>query len=121
LPKVNEDVFAWPELAEKYHIDRLLLPAAVIAAIAGAVPACIAGIPWVFSGGEQFQISTYRLARHAGLTIRFINLYGPTEATFATHKYELPESLTAAAIPIGKPLGHLWCHAFDVSPECDSR
>jgi acyl-coenzyme A synthetase/AMP-(fatty) acid ligase len=108
LPNVNEDVFAWPELAKKYHIDHLLLPAAVIATIAGAVPACIAGIPWVFSGGEQFQVSTYRQARHVGLTNRFVNLYGPTEATFATHKYELPASLTAAAIPIGKPLDG--CH-----------
>lgn len=108
LQGVNEDVFAWPELAEKYHIDRVLLPAAVIATIIEAVPACIADIPWVFSGGEQFQVSTYRQAREVGLTNRFINLYGPTEATFATHKYELPESLTAAAIPIGKPLDG--CH-----------
>jgi acyl-coenzyme A synthetase/AMP-(fatty) acid ligase len=108
LPNVNEDVFAWPELAEKYHIDRVLLPAAVVATIIEAVPACIADIPWVFSGGEQFQVSTYRQARHAGLTNRFVNLYGPTEATFATHRYALPESLTAAAIPIGKPLDG--CH-----------
>jgi len=104
LPGVNEDVFGWPELAGKYHIDRVLLPAAVVATITEAVPGCIADIPWVFSGGEQFQVSTYRQARRAGLRNRFVNLYGPTEATFATHRYELPESLTAAAIPIGKPL-----------------
>jgi non-ribosomal peptide synthetase component F len=104
LPNVNEDVFAWPELAGKYRIDRVLLPAAVIATIVEAVPSCLAGIPWVFSGGEQFQVSTYRQARQAGLTNRFVNLYGPTEATFATHKYELPEVFAAAAIPIGKPL-----------------
>lgn len=108
LPNVNEDVFAWPELAEKYRIDRLLLPAAVVATIIGAVPACVADIPWLFSGGEQFQVSTYHQARQAGLKNRFVNLYGPTEATFATHKYELPESLTSAAIPIGKPLDG--CH-----------
>ena len=104
LPNVNEDVFAWPELVDKYRIDRLLLPAAVIATIIEAVPAAIAGIPWLFSGGEEFQVATYRQARKAGLTNRFVNLYGPTEATFATHKYELPERLDAAAIPIGKPL-----------------
>src|SRR5258708_2087061 len=104
LPNVNEDVFAWPELTGKYHIDRLLLPAAVIATVLDAAPACIADIPWVFSGGEQFQTETYRQARRAGLTNRFVNLYGPTEATFATHKYELPCRLTAATIPIGKPL-----------------
>jgi acyl-coenzyme A synthetase/AMP-(fatty) acid ligase len=104
LPSVNEDVFAWPELAGKYRIDRVLLPAAVVATIVEAVPACIADIPWVFSGGEQFQASTYRQARQVGLTNRFVNLYGPTEATFATHRYELPASLTAATIPIGKPL-----------------
>jgi non-ribosomal peptide synthetase component F len=101
---VNEDIFAWPDLAEEYHIDRLLLPAAVVATIVGVFPAAIAGIPWMFSGGEQFQVSTYQHARRSGLTNRFVNLYGPTEATFATHKYELPESLTAATIPIGKPL-----------------
>lgn len=104
LPKVNEDVFAWPELALKYRIDRVLLPAAVIATVVDAVPACLADIPWVFSGGEQFQMSTYRQARQARLTNRFVNLYGPTEATFATHRYALPETLTAATIPIGKPL-----------------
>ncbi|MGI8666598.1 MAG: AMP-binding protein [Jatrophihabitans sp.] len=104
LPNVNEDVFAWPELAQRYQIDQVLLPAAVIATIVEAVPSCIADIPWVFSGGEQFQVSTYRQARHAGLTNRFVNLYGPTEATFATHKYELTDSLTTATIPIGKPL-----------------
>lgn len=104
LPNVNEDVFAWPELAQTYRIDRLLLPAAVIATIVEAVPACVAGIPWLFSGGEQFQVQTYRQARRAGLENRFVNLYGPTEATFATHKYELPWSLTAGTIPIGKPL-----------------
>lgn len=104
LPNVNEDVFAWPELARKYQIDRVLLPAAVVATIIDAIPTAIADIPWVFSGGEQFQVSTYRQARQAGLTNRFVNLYGPTEATFATHKYELPESLAGPTIPIGKPL-----------------
>jgi non-ribosomal peptide synthetase component F len=104
LPKVNEDVFAWPELALKYRIDRVLLPAAVVATVVDAVPACLADIPWVFSGGEQFQVSTYRQARQAGLRNRFINLYGPTEATFATHGYALPENLAVDTIPIGKPL-----------------
>lgn len=104
LPHVNEDVFAWPELAERYGIDRVLLPAAVVATVVGAVPECIAGIPWVFSGGEQFRAATYRQARQAGLTNRFVNLYGPTEATFATHRYELPEPFTSATIPIGTPL-----------------
>ena len=104
LPNVNEDVFAWPELVEEYGIDRLLLPAAVIATLLDVVPEAIAGIPWVFSGGEQFQVSTYQRARHAGLTNGFVNLYGPTEATFATHRYLLPDHVTGAAIPIGKPL-----------------
>jgi non-ribosomal peptide synthetase component F len=104
LPNVNEDVFVWPELAAKYHVDRVLLPAAVIATIIEAVPSCVAGIPTLFSGGEQFQAATYWQARRAGLTNRFVNLYGPTEATFATHKYELPANLTTATIPIGKPL-----------------
>jgi non-ribosomal peptide synthetase component F len=101
---VNEDVFAWPELADKHRIDRVLLPAAVIATLVEAVPDCLAGFRWLFSGGEQFQVSTYRRARDAGLTNRFVNLYGPTEATFATHKYALPEGFAAAAIPIGTPL-----------------
>jgi acyl-coenzyme A synthetase/AMP-(fatty) acid ligase len=104
LPSVNDDVLAWMELAETYHIGRVLLPAAVMATIIDAVPACLAGIPWLFSGGEQFRVSTYRQARRAGLTNQFVNLYGPTEATFATHKYELPWTLTTATIPIGKPL-----------------
>lgn len=104
LPNVNEDVFEWPELAEKYRIDRVLLPAAVITTLVEAVPECIADIAWVFSGGEQFRLSTYQQARQAGLKNRFVNLYGPTEATFATHKYELPENVPTAAIPIGKPL-----------------
>lgn len=109
LPSMQEDVFAWPELAQKYRIDRLLLPAAAVATIVEAAPACIADIPWVFSGGEKFQVSTYRQARCAGLTNRFVNLYGPTEATFATHKYELPETaVSIPAIPIGKPLDG--CH-----------
>lgn len=104
LPGVNEDVFEWPEIAGKYQIDRLLLPAAVIAAIVESVPGCLAGIPWVFSGGEQFRASTWRQARRAGLANRFVNLYGPTEATFATHRYDLPRDLAAPDIPIGKPL-----------------
>ena len=104
LPSVDEDVFAWPDLVAKYHVDRVLLPAAVVAAIVDAVPESIAGIGWVFSGGEQFQVSTLRQAEEAGLTTRFVNLYGPTEATFATHKYELPESFAGGTIPIGKPL-----------------
>lgn len=104
LPNVNEDVFAWPELVEEYGVDRLLLPAAVIATLLDAVPEAIAGIPWVFSGGEQFQLSTYLRARDAGLENRFVNLYGPTEATFATHRYVLPEHVTDVPIPIGRPL-----------------
>ncbi len=104
LPHVNEDVFAWPELAERYRIDRVLLPAAVVATVVATVPECLAGIPWVFSGGEQFRAATCRQARDAGLTNRFVNLYGPTEATFATHKYELPPDVAAAEIPIGRPL-----------------
>ncbi|MBM9506833.1 AMP-binding protein [Actinacidiphila acididurans] len=104
LPGVNEDVFAWPDLARTYGIDRVLLPAAVVATLVAAVPEAIAGIPWLFSGGEQFQVSTYRRARQAGLRNHFVNLYGPTEATFATHRYELPEVLTTPLIPIGRPL-----------------
>ncbi|MGW8379023.1 AMP-binding protein [Streptomyces sp. ODS28] len=104
LPHINEDVFAWPELAEEYGIDRVLLPAAVVATVVGSVPECIAGIPWVFSGGEQFQAATYRQAREAGLTNRFVNLYGPTEATFATHRYDPPEAFAQATMPIGTPL-----------------
>lgn len=104
LPNANEDMLAWPELAAKYRIDRLLLPAAVIATIIEAVPGCLAGIPWVFSRGERFHALAYQKARRAGLTNRFVSLYGPTEATFATHKYELPWIAPAAAIPIGKPL-----------------
>jgi acyl-coenzyme A synthetase/AMP-(fatty) acid ligase len=104
LPNVNEDVFEWPELAAKYHIDRLLLPAAVLATLVDAVPACIADIPWLFSGGEQFQAATVRQARRTGLTNQFVNLYGPTEATFATHKYELPAGFDSATIPIGQPI-----------------
>jgi non-ribosomal peptide synthetase component F len=108
LPNVNEDVFAWPELARTYRIERVLLPAAVVATIVGALPESVADIPWLFSGGEQFQVSTYRQARQAGLTNRFVNLYGPTEATFATHRYDLPEDFAAESIPIGKPLDG--CH-----------
>lgn len=104
LPGVNEDVFEWPEIVDKYQVDRLLLPAAVAAALIESVPGCLAGIPWIFSGGEQFRASTYRQARRAGLTNRFVNLYGPTEATFATHRYDLPRDLTVPDIPIGKPL-----------------
>jgi non-ribosomal peptide synthetase component F len=121
LPSVNEDVFAWPELVEKYGIDSVLLPAAALAMIIGAIPECIADIPWVFSGGEQFRVSTYQQAREVGLRNRFVNLYGPTEATFATHKYELPESLTSATIPIGKPLDGCGqsLHVLD-GPESDA-
>ncbi|MGW0562821.1 AMP-binding protein [Streptomyces sp. NPDC003016] len=104
LPHVNEDVFAWPELTKRYGIDRVLLPAVVVATLVDAVPECVAGIPWVFSGGEQFRAATFRQARDAGLVNRFVNLYGPAEATFATHRYDLPEEFTAAAIPIGTPL-----------------
>lgn len=104
LPNVNEDVLAWPELAETYRIGRVLLPAAVLATVIDTVPECIAGIPWLFSGGEQFQVPTYQQARRAGLTNKFVNLYGPTEATFATHRYELPGAGVVAPIPIGKPL-----------------
>lgn len=104
MPHVNEDVFAWPELAERHGIDRVLLPAAVVATVIGAMPECLAGIPWIFSGGEQFRAATYRQARAAGLSNHFVNLYGPTEATFATHRYDLPEDFTAAAIPIGTAL-----------------
>ncbi|MER5558993.1 AMP-binding protein [Streptomyces sp. NPDC002506] len=104
LPHVNDDVFAWPDLVETYGISRLLLPAAVITTVVEAVPDCVADIPWLFSGGEQFRLSTYRRARQAGLRGRFVNLYGPTEATFATHHYRLPEDFSAPTIPIGRPL-----------------
>ncbi|WNV87536.1 AMP-binding protein [Umezawaea sp. Da 62-37] len=107
LPNVNEDVFEWSDLVERHRVDRVLLPAAVIAALLDVLPEAIAGIPWVFSGGEQFHLSTYRRAREAGLTNRFVNLYGPTEATFATHKYVLPEDFTGDTIPIGRPLDGL--------------
>ncbi|GIF12951.1 AMP-binding protein [Actinoplanes teichomyceticus] len=104
LPSVNEDVFAWSELAERYGIRRVLLPAAVIATIVEALPSSVAAIPWIFSGGEQFRAATVRQARAAGLTNRFVNLYGPTEATFATHGYRLPAGFDADTIPIGQPL-----------------
>lgn len=104
LPHVNDDVFAWPDLARTYGIGRLLLPAAVLATVVEVLPEAVADIPWLFSGGEQFRVSTYRQARQAGLRSTFVNLYGPTEATFATHHHRLPEDLTAPAVPIGRPL-----------------
>ncbi|MFE6993053.1 AMP-binding protein [Streptomyces pharetrae] len=104
LPHVNDDVFAWPGLARTYGIGRLLLPAAVLATVVEVLPEAVADIPWLFSGGEQFRVSTYRQARQAGLRPTFVNLYGPTEATFATHHHRLPEDLTAPAVPIGRPL-----------------
>ncbi|MFF9899348.1 AMP-binding protein [Streptomyces longispororuber] len=104
LPHVNDDVFAWPGLVRTYGISRLLLPAAVLATVVEVLPEAVADIPWLFSGGEQFRVSTYRQARQAGLRHAFVNLYGPTEATFATHHYRLPEDLTAPTVPIGRPL-----------------
>lgn len=104
LPDVNEDVFGWPELTAEHGIDRVLLPAAVVATVVEVAPDCIAGIPWVFSGGEQFRYATYRRAREAGLRNRFVNLYGPTEATFATHRHDVADRPGATAIPIGRPL-----------------
>ncbi|HEY0640150.1 MAG TPA: AMP-binding protein [Pseudonocardiaceae bacterium] len=104
LPDMNEDVFDWPELTRAYGIDRVLLPAAVVVTLVEAAPECVADVPWLFSGGEQFQASTYRQARRAGLTGRLVNLYGPTEATFATHGYRLPEPFTGSAVPIGRPI-----------------
>ncbi|WP_055495047.1 AMP-binding protein [Streptomyces sp. TP-A0356] len=104
LPHVNDDVFAWPGLARTYGIGRLLLPAAVLATVVEVLPEAVADIPWLFSGGEQFQVATYRQARRAGLAHHFVNLYGPTEATFATHHYRLPTDLAAPAVPIGRPL-----------------
>jgi len=104
LPNVNEDVFSWPELVEKYDVDRVLLPAAVLATLVDAVPEAVASFRWIFSGGEQFRPTTCQRARAAGLRSRFVNLYGPTEATFATHSYQLPESPAEAPIPIGRPV-----------------
>ncbi|MGZ3145922.1 AMP-binding protein [Lentzea chajnantorensis] len=104
LPDVNEDVFEWPDLVRRHGVDRLLLPAAVVATLLDVLPEAIAGVPWLFSGGEQFHVSTYRRAREAGLTSRFANLYGPTEATFATHRYVLPDRFDRDTVPIGRPL-----------------
>ncbi|MFF4185109.1 AMP-binding protein [Streptomyces sp. NPDC001691] len=104
LPHINDDIFAWPDLVETYGIGRLLLPAAVITTVVDVAPECVAAIPWLFSGGEQFRRSTFERARRAGLRGRFVNLYGPTEATFATHHYRLPEDFCAPTIPIGRPL-----------------
>ncbi|SDP95708.1 AMP-binding enzyme [Actinopolyspora xinjiangensis] len=104
MPNVNEDVFDWPELSKKYGIDRMLLPAAVLATVVESLPGCISDIPWLYSGGERFRVSTYQQARRARLTNQFINLYGPAEATFATHKYELSDDITTGPVPIGRPL-----------------
>nr|WP_145489409.1 MULTISPECIES: AMP-binding protein [Streptomyces] len=104
LPHVNDDIFAWPGLTRTYGIGRLLLPAAVLATVVEVLPEAVADVPRLFSGGEQFRMSTYRQAREAGLRRQFVNLYGPTEATFATHHYRLPEDLDAPAVPIGRPL-----------------
>src|SRR5258708_13079466 len=53
LPNVNEDVFAWPELTGTYHIDPLLLPAAVPPPVLHAPPPPIAYIPWISTGADQ--------------------------------------------------------------------
>jgi len=105
LPKVTDDVFAWPELVERYGVHRVLLPAAVVATLVQSLPECVEDIPWVFSGGERFRVATVQQARDAGLATRFVNLYGPTEATFATHGHVLPaDPAELAEIPIGTPL-----------------
>lgn len=104
LPGVNDDVFAWPDLARRYNIGRVLLPAAVLSTLLDAAPECLVGFPTIFSGGEAFGTTVVSRAAEAGLSGRFVNLYGPTEATFATHRYDVGQGDADGPIPIGRPL-----------------
>lgn len=104
LPGVNDDIFAWPDLIDRYNIRRALLPAAVLSTLLDAAPDCLRGIQTIFSGGEAFGSTVMHRANEAGLHAQFVNLYGPTEATFATHRFDVESSTPQGPVPIGKPL-----------------
>ncbi|HEX2187734.1 MAG TPA: amino acid adenylation domain-containing protein [Longimicrobiaceae bacterium] len=85
----------------------------IVAAARQAEPGALAGVRWVFSGGEPVTPDLWAEMRVAFPAARLCVLYGPTEATVLATSYAIPGEDVAGASMIGRPLPNVRAYVLD--------
>ncbi|WP_210748772.1 non-ribosomal peptide synthetase, partial [Actinomadura latina] len=113
-PPGDMDAVVLRELVAAHGLTAAWLPVGLFAAVVEQDPACLAGLPRLWAGGDALPPATLReLWRHCP-GIQVVNGYGPTETTtFAvTHAFSRDEDLSAG-VPIGVPLDGMRAYVLD--------
>ncbi|WP_313645936.1 non-ribosomal peptide synthetase [Pseudomonas sp.] len=100
-------------LAEQ-GISVLFLTTALFNQYVQLIPAALASVRILISGGERAEPAAFRALLERAPNLQLINGYGPTETTtFAvTCAVRLPD-LAAGQVPIGRPIGNTQVYVLD--------
>ncbi|MEW5928157.1 MAG: non-ribosomal peptide synthase/polyketide synthase [Gemmatimonadota bacterium] len=85
----------------------------IVAAARRVEPGALAGVRWVFSGGEAVTPDLWAQMREVFPAARLIVGYGPTEATVLATTYPIPEAAAAGGVTIGRPLPNVRVYVLD--------
>ncbi|WP_371476527.1 amino acid adenylation domain-containing protein [Kitasatospora sp. NBC_00315] len=92
-------------LTERHRLSGTLLPTGLFAAVVEQDPACLAAMPYVWTGGDVLPVATVEQMRIHAPDTEIVNAYGPSEITVAALTHTLtPDTDVAAGVPIGVPL-----------------
>ncbi|MEW5930923.1 MAG: amino acid adenylation domain-containing protein, partial [Gemmatimonadota bacterium] len=87
----------------------------IVAAARRVEPGALAGVRWVFSGGEAVPRELWAGMREVFPDARPCVLYGPTETTVLSTSYPVPEEAGAGGVMIGRPLPNARVYVLDAS------
>ncbi|HEV2734936.1 MAG TPA: amino acid adenylation domain-containing protein, partial [Longimicrobiaceae bacterium] len=114
LERVREPAAVVEELRTAGMMNAVpSLMRSIVAAAREAGPDALAGVRWVFSGGEAVTPDLLAEMRDAFPGARRCVLYGPTEATVLATRYEVPADGGAGAAMLGGPLPNVRVYVLD--------
>ncbi|MEL5450757.1 amino acid adenylation domain-containing protein [Serratia bockelmannii] len=112
-PAVLLDASAFADLLTRQAITVLVLPTSLFNQHAHSIPATLAGLKYLISGGEAADPHAYTRVLKEGGRVQLINGYGPTEATTAATSAHITVAAGRHRLPIGRPIGNTRVYLLD--------
>ncbi|MFR0356704.1 amino acid adenylation domain-containing protein [Streptomyces sediminimaris] len=113
-PDGDLDLHALADTIVRQRVTGLWLTSSLFTLVAESVPACLAGVRQVWTGGEAVSPHAVRtvLAACPGLVV--VNGYGPTETTTFAASWPVDAlPADATSVPIGRPMANTWLYVLD--------
>ena len=102
------------ELLRREAVSVLWLTAALTNLVVDTVPAALAPLRLLITGGEALSVPHIRRLAAAHPHLLIVNGYGPTETTTFATTHPVAATTDATSIPIGRPIGGTRVHVLDV-------